>query len=128
MVLLPVADSVAAAVARLEAVIAARQIRVFARIDFAADAAAAELAMPPAVLLVFGQPRAGTPLMVAAPTIALDLPLKILIYQDRAGAAWVGYNSAEYLGERHKVPRELLANIGAITVLAGTAAGPSKTT
>jgi len=123
MVRLPVADSVGAAIARLEAAIAARGIHLFARIDFAADAAAAGLVMRPALLLLFGQPRAGTPLMVAAPTVALDLPLKIVIYEDRSGAAWVGYNTPEYLGERHHVPGDLLANIGGVRALAGIAAG-----
>ena len=123
MVRLAVIDSVAAAIARLEAAISARDLRVFARIDFAADAAAAGLPMPPTLLLLFGQPRAGTPLMVAAPTAALDLPLKILVYQDRTGAAWVGYNSPEYLAERHQVPRDLLPNIGGVSVLASIAAG-----
>jgi len=123
MARLPVADSVAAAVARLEAALTARELRVFARIDFAADAAAAGLAMPPAQLLVFGQPRAGTPLMVAAPTVALDLPLKILVYEDSGGAVWVGYNTPEYLAERHSLPADLLANIGAVRGLAGIAAG-----
>ena len=123
MVRLPVADSVAAAVARLEAALSARELRVFARIDFAADAAAAGLAMPPAQLVVFGQPRGGTPLMVEAPTVALDLPLKILVYEDARGAVWVGYNTPEYLGERHNVPSGLLANIGAVRGLAGIAAG-----
>jgi uncharacterized protein (DUF302 family) len=81
------------------------------------------LPMPPALLLVFGQPRAGTPLMVAAPTVALDLPFKILIYEDRSGAMWVGYNSPEYLGERHQVPEDLLPNIGGVRVLVSIAAG-----
>lgn len=123
MVRVPVVDSVAAAVARLEAALAARNLRVFARIDFAADAAAAGLTMPPAQLLVFGQPRAGTLLMLAAPTVALDLPLKILVYEDIQAAVWVGYNTPEYLGERHNVPDNLLTNIGALAGLAGIAAG-----
>jgi len=123
MARLAVTDSVAAAVARLEAALTARELRVFARIDFAADAAAAGLATPPAQLLVFGQPRAGTPLMVAAPTVALDLPLKIVVYEDSRGAVWVGYNTPEYLAERHNVPADLLANIGAVRGLAGIAAG-----
>ena len=122
MARLPVADSVGAAVARLEAALTARELRVFARIDFAADAEAAGLAMPPARLLIFGQPRAGTPLMVAAPTVALDLPLKILVYEDSLGAVWVGYNTPEYLGERHNVPADLLANLAAVRGLAGIAA------
>ncbi len=123
MVRLPIADSVAAAIARLEAAISARGLRLFARIDFAADAAAVGLPMPPALLFLVGQPRAGTPLMIAAPTVALDLPLKLLIYEDRSGASWVGYNSAEYLGTRHHVPQHLLPNIAGAGVLAAIAAG-----
>jgi uncharacterized protein (DUF302 family) len=123
MIRLPVVDSVAAATKRLEAAIGARGLQVFARIDFAADAAAAGLPMPPALLFLFGQPRAGTPLMVAAPTLALDLPLKILIYEDRSGAIWVGYNSPEFLAERHQVPRDLLPNIAGVRRLASIAAG-----
>jgi uncharacterized protein (DUF302 family) len=79
--------------------------------------------MPPAQLVVFGQPRAGTPLMLAAPTVALDLPLKILVYEDARGAAWVGYNTPEYLGKRHSVPSDLLPNIAALPGLADIAAG-----
>jgi uncharacterized protein (DUF302 family) len=123
MIRLPVVDSVAAATKRLEAAIGARGLQVFVRIDFAADAEAAGLPMPPALLFLFGQPRAGTPLMVAAPTLALDLPLKILIYEDRSGAIWVGYNSPEFLAERHQVPRDLLPNIAGVRGLASIAAG-----
>lgn len=123
MAQLPVADSVAAAVARLEGAIAARGLRLFARIDFAADAGAAGLPMPPSLLFVFGSPKAGTPLMVAAPTIALDLPLKILVYEDQNGRPWVGYNTPEYLGARHQLPAELLANIEGVRALATLAAG-----
>ena len=124
MTLLPVHDSVDAAWARLEAAVAARQLRVFARIDFAADAAAAGLAMPPARLLLFGQPRAGTPLLVAAPSVALDLPLKIVIYEDRGGRAWVGFNTPEYLAQRHGLPPDLLPNIAGARAIAAAAAGP----
>lgn len=123
MVRLRVVDSVAAATRRLEAAIGARGLQVFARIDFAADAAAVGLPMPPALLLLFGQPRAGTPLMLAAPSVALDLPLKILIYEDRSGAKWIGYNSPEYLAERHHVPRGLLPGIEGVRALASIAAG-----
>jgi uncharacterized protein (DUF302 family) len=124
MTLLPVHDSVDAAWARLEAAVAARQLHVFARIDFAADAAAAGLAMPPARLLLFGQPRAGTPLLVAAPSLALDLPLKIVIYEDKGGRAWVGLNTAEYLAQRHGLPPDLFPNIAGVRAIAAAAAGP----
>ena len=78
--------------------------------------------MRPTKLLIFGSPKAGTPLMLAAPRIAIDLPLKILIWEDAQGKVWVTYNSPVYLQERHGLPAELLPNIGVIEALAKTAA------
>jgi uncharacterized protein (DUF302 family) len=123
MIRLRSTDSVDASFARLEAAVAQRRITVFARIDFAADAAAAGLVLRPIRLLLFGNPRAGTPLIVAAPTVALDLPLKVLVWESEDGAVWVGYNRPEYLAERHGVPTELLANVRAVESLATIAAG-----
>jgi uncharacterized protein (DUF302 family) len=117
------ADTVAAACARLRAELVRRGLTIFAEIDFARDAAAAGLSMPESRLLVFGNPRAGTPLLQASPTIALDLPLKIAVWQDGEGA-WVGYNTPEYLGSRHGVPGALLANIAGVRALAELAAAP----
>jgi uncharacterized protein (DUF302 family) len=77
--------------------------------------------MPPTKLFIFGSPKAGTPLMLAAPSIAIDLPLKILVWQDPEGKAWVSYNSPAYLQQRHSVPQELLQNIAAVETLATTA-------
>src|SRR5580765_4615995 len=116
-------DSVDAAFTRLEAAVAQRGLTVFARLDFAADAAAVGLTLPPTRLLLFGNPRAGTLLMAAAPTAALDLPLKVLIWEVADGSVWVGYNTPAYLGERHGVAAELLANIRAVESLAAIAAG-----
>jgi uncharacterized protein (DUF302 family) len=116
-------DSLDASFARLEAAVAQRGITIFARIDFAADAAAAGLVLRPTRLLLFGNPRAGTPLIVAAPTVALDLPLKVLVWESEDGSVWVGYNGLEYLAERHGVPTELLANVRAVESLAAIAAG-----
>ena len=116
-------DSVDAAFTRLETAVAQRGLTVFARLDFAADAAAVGLTLPPTRMLQFGNPRAGTPLMAAAPTAALDLPLKVLIWEVADGTVWVGYNTPAYLGERHGVPAELLANIRAVESLAAIAAG-----
>jgi uncharacterized protein (DUF302 family) len=118
-------DSVDAAFTRLEAAVAQRGLTVFARLDFAADAAAVGLTLPPTRLLLFGNPRAGTLLMAAAPTAALDLPLKVLIWEVADGTVWVGYNTPAYLGERHGVAAELLANIRAVESLAAIAAGPA---
>jgi uncharacterized protein (DUF302 family) len=116
-------DSVDAAFTRLETAVAQRGLTVFARLDFAADAAAVGLTLPPTRILLFGNPRAGTPLMAAAPTAALDLPLKVLIWEVADGTVWVGYNTPAYFGERHGVPVELLANIRAVESLAAIAAG-----
>jgi uncharacterized protein (DUF302 family) len=74
--------------------------------------------MPPTKLLIFGSPKAGTPLMLAAPSIAIDLPLKILVAEDAKGKVWISYNSPEYLKERHGLPQELLQNIAVAETLA----------
>ncbi len=78
--------------------------------------------MPPTKLLIFGNPKGGTPVMLAAPGIAIDLPLKILIWEDGQGRVWVSYNSPAYLQERHGVPQELLQNIAVVETLAAKAA------
>jgi len=78
--------------------------------------------MPPTKLLIFGSPEAGTPLMLAAPSVAIDLPLKILVWQDDQGKAWVSFNSPEYLKERHGLPQDVLQNISVIETLAMKAA------
>ena len=123
MVLLPAQGSVADAWSRLEAAITERGLTVFARIDFAADAAAVGLQLPATRLLVFGNPRAGTPLLAAAPTAAIDLPLKVLIWEDAQGRVAVGYNSPAWIGARHGVPEELRARLQAVEQLAAIAAG-----
>jgi uncharacterized protein (DUF302 family) len=78
--------------------------------------------MHPTKLLIFGNPKGGTPLMLAAPTIAIDLPLKILIWEDDQGKIWVTYNTAEYLAERHQLPTNLAQNIAFLATLAATVA------
>jgi len=78
--------------------------------------------MRPTKLLIFGNPQAGTPVMLAAPSIAIDLPLKILIWEDPQGKVWVSYNSPTYLQKRHGVPQELLQNIAVVETLAAKAA------
>ena len=99
---------------RLEADVRAHGLTVFARIDHAAGAEEAGLALRPTELLIFGNAKAGTPIMLAAPTAALDLPLKALIWEDSSGAVWVSYNAPEYLQQRHNFPEDLLANIAGI--------------
>jgi uncharacterized protein (DUF302 family) len=103
---------------RLEALVKSRGLTVFARFDFSGDAQKAGLTMHTAQLLIFGNPKAGTPLMVAAPSIAIDLPLKALAWEDGDGKVWLSYNKPEYLMERHGIPKELLKNISAIEALA----------
>lgn len=99
---------------RLESTLRARSIAEFARIDHSGEAAKVGLKMHPTQVVIFGSPKAGTPLMVAAPTLAIDLPLKALIWEDAGGKVWVSCNTAEYLGQRHGVPAELVANIAVI--------------
>ena len=123
MVLLPAQGSVADAWTRLEAAVAERGVMVFARIDFASDAAAVGMYLRPTRLLVFGNPRAGTPLLAAAPTAGIDLPLKVLIWEDAQGRVAVGYNSPAWIGARHEVPEELRAKLLPVEQLAAIAAG-----
>jgi uncharacterized protein (DUF302 family) len=87
---------------------------IFARIDFSGDAQKAGLKMNLTRMLIFGNPKAGTPLMIAAPTVAIDFPLKVLVSADKNGRVSVSYNSPEYLMARHNLPAELLKNITGI--------------
>jgi uncharacterized protein (DUF302 family) len=98
----------------LEGLVRSRGLSVAARIDHSGDAAKAGVTMPPAQLLIFGNPVAGTPLMLAAPTTAIDLPLKAVAWQDGEGAVWLSYNSPAYLQRRHGLPENLLKNIAGI--------------
>jgi uncharacterized protein (DUF302 family) len=106
----------------LEALLTERGIRVFARIDFSADAARAGLAMPAEQLLIFGNPRAGTPLMLAAPTVGLDLPLKALVFEDDAGECWIAYNDPLYIVRRHGLAATFGQNLAAVVPLLERAA------
>jgi uncharacterized protein (DUF302 family) len=108
---------------RLEQAVVARGLRVFARIDFAADAATVGLTLPPMRLLIFGNPKAGTPLLAAAPTIGLDLPLKILVWAEASGETVVAYWDPAALAARHGAPPALVTNIAAVQALAAIAAG-----
>lgn len=98
-------------VQRLELAFATRGLQVFARVDHSGEAEKVGMKMRPTKLLIFGSPKAGTPLMVAAPTLAIDLPLKALVWEDESGRVWLTYNSPEYLMERHGVPSELIKNL-----------------
>ena len=114
--------SVAETVAKLEAMLQAKNVKLFAIVDHSGEAEKAGLKMPDTKLLIFGNPKAGTPLMVAAPSAALDLPLKILVAEDADGKVWISYNSPAYLQTRHGFPAELLANVAVIEGLAAKAA------
>ena len=108
--------------ARLESVVKSKGLSVFATIDFDGDAERAGLKMKPTRLLIFGNPKAGTPLMEAAPSVALDFPLKVLVAEVSSGKAWMSYNSLEYLRIRHGIPEDLLKNISGIESIVGSAA------
>ena len=118
----PSNHSVDETVERLKGILQVKGITLFALVDHSGEAAKAGIKMRPTKLLIFGNPKAGTPLMLAAPRIAIDLPLKILIWEDAQGKVWVTYNSPVYLQERHGLPAELLPNISVIEALAKTAA------
>lgn len=103
---------------RLESLLQAKNLMVFARVDHSGEAEKAGLTMRPTQLIIFGSPKAGTPLMVASPTLAIDLPLKALVWEDADNQVWLSYNSPDYLKQRHGIPDDLVNNIaGAGAVL-----------
>jgi uncharacterized protein (DUF302 family) len=99
---------------RLQSVLAERGVQVFALIDHSGEAQKVGMKMRPTKVLIFGNPKGGTPLMIAAPTLAIDLPLKTLIAEDENGKTSVSYNSPEYLRDRHGIPEDLLKNIAVV--------------
>jgi|OpeIllAssembly_1097287.scaffolds.fasta_scaffold128254_2 uncharacterized protein (DUF302 family) len=101
--LYPVDDTVA----RVERVAASRGLTTFARIDHAAQAAGVGMSLRPIQLVIFGSPKGGTPMMQATPTIGIDLPLKVLAWQDAEGRVWVTYNAPDYVANRHGLPQDL---------------------
>jgi uncharacterized protein (DUF302 family)/uncharacterized membrane protein YidH (DUF202 family) len=109
-------------VARLAGILQTKGVKLFVVVDHSGEAASAGLQMPNTKLLIFGNPKAGTPLMLASPSVALDFPLKILVAEDAAGKTWISYNSPSYLQARHALPAELLPNIAVIEALAAKAA------
>jgi uncharacterized protein (DUF302 family)/uncharacterized membrane protein YidH (DUF202 family) len=114
----PSGHSVDETVNRLEAALQARGVTLFALVDHSGEAAKAGFTMRPTKLLIFGSPKAGTPLMLAAPSVALDLPLKILVSEDAGGRVWMSWDSPEYLAARHGVPADLLPNVAVVGALA----------
>ncbi len=119
---IPSQASVDQTVDSLTKTLAAKNITLFALVDHSGEAANVGMTMPPTKLLIFGSPRAGTPVMLAAPSSALDLPLKILVSEDKEGKVWITYNAPSYLQQRHAIPIELLTNIAVIEPLARSAA------
>jgi len=109
---------------RLEQLVRAKGLTVFARIDFAHDAQSAGLTIPPVCQLVFGNPRAGMPLLAANPTVGLSLPLRALAWEDAEGHSWLSYESPEYLVERFHLPTALGANIAGVRALCEAAVDP----
>src|SRR5215469_6473322 len=109
-------------VERLKTILQAKGVRLFAEVDHSGEAAKAGLSMPPTKLLIFGSPKAGTPIMLAAPSTAIDLPLKILIWEDAEGKVWASYNTVAYLQERHDLPPELLKTLAVVETFAREAA------
>lgn len=114
----PSNHSVDETVEKLKSILQAKGVALFALVDHSGEAEKAGMKMRPTKLLIFGSPKAGTPLMLAAPSIAIDLPLKILVWEDERGKVWISYNSLEYLKERHGLPEELLQNIAVVDTLA----------
>ncbi|HUA58495.1 MAG TPA: DUF302 domain-containing protein [Verrucomicrobiae bacterium] len=122
IVTIPGRHSVDSTVQRVEELLKAKGVKLFAVIDHSGEAKRVGLSMRPTKLLIFGNPKAGTPLMTAAPSIAIDLPLKILVWEDADGRTAISYNSPAYLQERHNLPPELIHNIAIIEMLAKSAA------
>lgn len=122
IVKIPSRHTVDETVERLTLILQTKGVTLFALVDHSGEAEKVGLKMLPAKLLIFGSPKAGTPLMVAAPSIALDLPLKILVSEDSQGKVWLSYNRPAYLLERHGLPQTLLQNIAIVEGLASQAA------
>ena len=118
----PTNHSVDETVEKLKGILQSKGVTLFATVDHSGEAAKVGMKIPPTKLLIFGSPKAGTPLMLASPSVAIDLPLKILIWEDAQGKAWLSYNSPAYLQQRHSIPAELMQNIAVIEALASKAA------
>jgi uncharacterized protein (DUF302 family) len=117
----PSSHSVDQTVDKLKSLLQAKGTTLFAVIDHSGEAAKAGMKMPATKLVIFGSPKAGTPLMLAAPSSALDLPLKILVAEDLQGKVWLSYNSPQYLRERHGLPEALVQSIAGVEALASNA-------
>ncbi len=117
----PSNHSVEQTVEKLKSILQSKGVTLFALVDHSGEAEKVGMKMRPTKLLIFGSPKAGTPLMLAAPSTAIDLPLKILVWEDGQSKVWISYNSPEYLRERHGLPQELQQNIAVVETLAAKA-------
>jgi len=117
----PSRHSVDETVAKLKEILQAKGVALFALVDHSGEADKVGMKMRPTKLLIFGSPKAGTPLMLAAPSSAIDLPLKILVWEDEKSHVWISYNSSEYLQKRHGFPLDLMKNIAVVEALAVSA-------
>jgi uncharacterized protein (DUF302 family) len=118
IVKIPSRLSVDETVDKLETILKSKGVTLFALIDHSGEAEKVGMKMPPTKLLIFGNPKGGTPLMLASPSAAIDLPLKILVAENSGGKVWISYNSPEYLKERHGLPENLMQNIAVVQALA----------
>ncbi len=117
----PSNHSVDQTVEKLKQILQAKDVTLFAVVDHSGEAEKAGMKMLPTKLLIFGSPKAGTPLMLAVPSVALDLPLKILVWEDEKGKVWASYNRADYLQERHGVPQQFVQTLAVVETLADKA-------
>ena len=122
IVSVPSHHSVDETVQRANSILQSKGVTVFAVIDHSGEAEKVGMKMRPTKLLIFGNPKGGTPLMLAAPSIAIDLPLKLLIWEDTDGKVWVSYNTPQYLARRHGLPEDLLKNMEIVETIANQAA------
>ncbi len=113
--------SVDVTIDRLQRLLHDKGVTLFAMVDHSGEAEKAGMKMAPTKLLIFGNPKSGTPLMLHSPSVAIDLPLKVLVSEDEQGKVWISYNSPQYLKERHDLPQELLPNISLVETLAAKA-------
>ena len=117
----PSNHSVEETIEKLTSILHAKGITLFAVIDHSGEAQKIGLSMRPTKLLIFGNPQAGTPLMLAAPSSAIDLPLKLLVWEDADRKVWISYNDPAYLQARHGFPKELIPTITVVEMLAALA-------
>ncbi len=122
IVTIPSHRTVDQTVQKLEEILLAKGVKLFTLIDHSGEAEKAGMQMRPTKLLIFGNPKAGTPVMIASPSIAIDLPLKLLVWEGADSKVWISYNTPAYLQVRHGLPPELVQNIAVVAAIATAAA------